>query len=116
MDALAVSIGNAHGEYKQTPHLDFDRLSQIREATDTPLVLHGGSGIPDDQLLKAFSMGIRKFNLGTDYLRNYFRAVQDFASEYEDVPDPVKIIQMPEYVQSRLQPYVENRLRTLCRF
>ena len=116
VDALAVSIGNAHGEYKQTPHLDFDRLSQIREATDTPLVLHGGSGIPDDQLLKAFSMGIRKFNLGTDYLRNYFRAVQDFALEYEDVFDPVKIIQMPEYVQAKLQPYVENRLRTLCRF
>ena len=116
VDALAVSIGNAHGEYKQTPHLDFKRLAQIRDITSIPLVLHGGSGIPDDQLLKAFSMGIRKFNLGTDYLRNYFQAVKEFTLEYDPVSDPVKVIQMPEYVQSRLQPYVENRLKTLCRF
>ena len=116
VDALAVSIGNAHGEYKQTPHLDFERLKQIRDATSTPLVLHGGSGIPDDQLLKAFSMGIRKFNLGTDYLRNYFRALQDFTTEFDTVSDPVKVIQMPEYVQTKLQPYVENRLKTLCKF
>lgn len=116
VDALAVSIGNAHGEYKQTPHLDFERLELIKDATATPLVLHGGSGIPDDQLLKAFSMGIRKFNLGTDYLRNYFRALKDFAAEFDPVADPVKVIQMPEYVQSKLQPYVENRLKTLCRF
>lgn len=115
-DALAVSIGNAHGEYKQTPHLDFERLKQIKDATTTPLVLHGGSGIPDDQLLKAFSMGIRKFNLGTDYLRNYFRALQDFTTEFDTVADSVKVIRMPEYVQSKLQPYVENRLKTLCRF
>lgn len=116
VDALAVSIGNAHGEYKQTPHLDFERLAQIKDVTTTPLVLHGGSGIPDDQLLKAFSLGIRKFNLGTDYLRNYFRALKDFATEFDTAADPVKVIQMPEYVQSKLQPYVENRLKTLCRF
>ena len=116
VDALAVSIGNAHGEYKQTPHLDFERLAQIKDVTTTPLVLHGGSGIPDDQLLKAFSLGIRKFNLGTDYLRNYFRALKDVATEFDTAADPVKVIQMPEYVQSKLQPYVENRLKTLCRF
>ena len=116
VDALAVSIGNAHGEYKQTPHLDFERLAQIKDATTTPLVLHGGSGIPDDQLLKAFSLGIRKFNLGTDYLKNYFRALKDFTTEFDMAADPVKVIQMPEYVQSKLQPYVENRLKTLCRF
>ena len=116
VDALAVSIGNAHGEYKQTPQLDFERLAQIRQATDTPLVLHGGSGIPDDQLQKAFSMGIHKFNLGTDYLRNYFQAVKAFTQEYDTVYDPVKIIEMPEYVQGKLQPYIENRLKTLCRF
>ena len=116
VDALAVSIGNAHGEYKQTPHLDFERLAQIKDVTTTPLVLHGGSGIPDDQLLKAFSLGIRKFNLGTDYLRNYFRALKDFATEFDTAADPVKVIQMPKFVQSKLQPYVENRLKTLCRF
>lgn len=115
-DTLAVSIGNAHGEYKETPHLDIQRLEDIRNATDVPLVLHGGSGIPDDQLLIAFSKGINKFNLGTEFLKNYFKALTDFTAEFADVADPVKVINMPEYVQSKLQPYVENRLKTLCRF
>ncbi len=116
VDTLAVSIGNAHGEYKETPHLDIQRLEDIRNATDVPLVLHGGSGIPDDQLLVAFSKGINKFNLGTEFLKNYFKAVTDFTNEFADVADPVKIINMPEYVQAKLQPYVEGRLKTLCRF
>ncbi len=116
VDTLAVSIGNAHGEYKETPHLDIQRLEDIRNATDVPLVLHGGSGIPDDQLLVAFSKGINKFNLGTDFLRNYFKALTDFTAEYADVADPVRVINMPEYVQAKLQPYVEDRLKTLCRF
>ena len=117
VDSLAVSIGNAHGEYKDTPHLDMERLDQIHAAVpDVPLVLHGGSGIPDDQLLVAFSKGINKFNLGTDYLRRYFAAVSEFVAENAENPDPVKIINMPAYVQEKLQPYVEERLRTLCHF
>ncbi len=116
VDSLAVSIGNAHGDYKETPHLDIARLDAIHAVTDVPLVLHGGSGIPDDQLLVAFSHGVNKFNLGTDYLRNYFQAVKDYVREYDTVADPVKIINMPEYVQAKLQPWVEGRLRTLCRF
>lgn len=117
VDALAVSIGNAHGEYKETPHMDIPRLEAIREATgDMPLVLHGGSGIPDDQLLTAFSKGIRKFNLGTEFLSRYFDALTEFTAEFGPDPDPVKVINMPEYVQAKLQPYVEGRLKTLCRF
>ena len=116
VDTLAVSIGNAHGEYKDTPHLDIQRLEDIRNATDVPLVLHGGSGIPDDQLLVAFSKGINKFNLGTEFLKHYFNALTQFTQDYADDPDPVKVINMPEYVQGKLQPYVEGRLKTLCRF
>ena len=116
VDSLAVSIGNAHGEYRETPHLDIQRLEAIRDATDVPLVLHGGSGIPDDQLLVAFSKGINKFNLGTEFLKHYFEALTEFTTKYADDPDPVKVINMPEFVQGKLQPYVENRLMTLCRF
>lgn len=116
VDSLAVSIGNAHGEYKETPHLDMERLDAIHAATDVPLVLHGGSGIPDDQLLIAFSKGIRKFNLGTEFLGKYFQAVSAFAAENAENPDPVKIIHLPEYAQAKLQPYLEGRLKTLCRF
>ena len=64
---LAVLIGNAHGHYKKTPKLDIERVKAIREATDgTPLVLHGGSGIPDDQVKAAIAAGVRKMNIGTD--------------------------------------------------
>ncbi len=64
---LAVLIGNAHGHYKKTPKLDIERVKAIRKATNnTPLVLHGGSGIPDDQVKAAIAAGIRKMNIGTD--------------------------------------------------
>lgn len=64
---LAVLIGNAHGHYKKEPKLDIDRVKAIREATGgTPLVLHGGSGIPDEQVKAAIKAGIRKMNIGTD--------------------------------------------------
>ena len=64
---LAVLIGNAHGHYKKTPCLDIERVKAIREATNgTPLVLHGGSGIPDEQVKAAIKAGVRKMNIGTD--------------------------------------------------
>jgi len=64
---LAVLIGNAHGHYKKTPNLDIERVKAIREATGgIPLVLHGGSGIPDEQVKAAIKAGIRKMNIGTD--------------------------------------------------
>ena len=64
---LAVLIGNAHGHYKKTPKLDIDRVKAIREATGGfPLVLHGGSGIPDDHVKAAIKAGVRKMNIGTD--------------------------------------------------
>ena len=63
---LAVLVGNAHGHYKKEPKLDIDRIKAIREACGVPLVLHGGSGIPDDQVKAAIAAGIRKMNIGTD--------------------------------------------------
>ena len=64
---LAVLIGNAHGHYKKPPKLDIERVKAIREATGgIPLVLHGGSGIPDEQVKAAVKAGIRKMNIGTD--------------------------------------------------
>ena len=65
-DALAVGIGNAHGIYKGTPNLDFDRLEACRKLGAPPLVLHGGSGIPEEMIKKAISLGIRKINVATE--------------------------------------------------
>lgn len=64
---LAVLIGNAHGHYKKEPKLDIERVKAIRESTNgIPLVLHGGSGIPDEQVKAAIRAGVRKMNIGTD--------------------------------------------------
>ena len=66
VDALAISIGNAHGQYAKLPRFDFPRLAAIRAATGIPLVLHGGSGTPDDELAQAIALGICKVNVATD--------------------------------------------------
>lgn len=73
---LAIMVGTAHGHYKKAPVLAIDRIREIKEATKLPLVLHGGSGIPDDQIRAAIKAGIRKVNFGTDvcfsFLDNLF--------------------------------------------
>ncbi len=66
VDALAIAIGTAHGAYKTAPKLSFDRLAQIRAAVDAPLVLHGGSGLSDDDFRRAVQGGIAKVNIFTD--------------------------------------------------
>ena len=64
VDALAVAIGTAHGFYKSTPKLDFPRLEKIAALTDCPLVLHGGTGVPEDDFVKCVEYGMSKINVG----------------------------------------------------
>ena len=66
VDALAVAVGTAHGKYKKAPVLAVDRIAELHKATNAHLVLHGGSGVPDDQLQAAVKAGIRKVNYATD--------------------------------------------------
>ena len=66
VDALAVAIGTAHGPYKHKPQLDIGRLQSIRAAVDTPLVLHGGSGLSDEDFRRCIQNGIAKVNIFTD--------------------------------------------------
>lgn len=66
VDALAIAIGTAHGVYKKTPTLRIDRLDEITAVSDCPLVLHGGSGTPDDQMQEAIRHGITKINIYSD--------------------------------------------------
>lgn len=65
VDALAIAIGNAHGNYKSTPKLRFDILKQVDNMTDTPLVLHGGTGISPEDFVKCSKTGIKKINIAT---------------------------------------------------
>ena len=66
VDALAIAIGTAHGAYKAKPCLDIERLKEIRANVDTPLVLHGGSGLSDDDFRNTIKEGIAKVNIFTD--------------------------------------------------
>jgi fructose-bisphosphate aldolase class II len=76
VDALAVSVGSAHGEYKFTPHLELDRISEIRDKIETPLVLHGGSGLSEDDFKNGIKNGICKVNIYTDLIKAAGTAVE----------------------------------------
>ena len=75
VSALAIAVGTAHGRYKQAPVLAIDRIAEIKAATNVALVLHGGSGVPDDQIQKAVKAGIRKINFGTDLCYSFLDKV-----------------------------------------
>lgn len=73
VDSLAVSIGTAHGIYKGKPIINFERLKEIRNAVDIPLVLHGGSSTGDDNLAKCTREGICKINIYTDLVNAAYK-------------------------------------------
>ncbi len=78
IDALAVAIGNAHGNYPVLPSLRFDILEQIHNKVEIPLVLHGGTGITDAMFRKAISLGIRKINIATASFDSLARYAKDY--------------------------------------
>ncbi len=90
IDSLAVAIGTAHGFYKGTPKLDFERLALIRANVSVPLVLHGSSGIADEDIIKAISLGICKVNFATELRAAYSDAVKNCISQAPSVYDPKK--------------------------
>ena len=90
VDSLAIAIGTAHGMYKGEPKLDLDRLSEIREVVSVPLVLHGGSGIPDSKVQESIRRGICKVNYATELRIAYTDGVKKYLSENPDTIDPKK--------------------------
>lgn len=94
IDALAVAIGNAHGKYQGQPKLDFERLDQINQIARIPLVLHGGSGIPDNDLQTAIKLGISKINFFTGMsqaaMETTQTALNDNPELYDSYPELIK--------------------------
>ncbi len=90
IDSLAVAIGTAHGFYKGTPKLEFERLAEIRNNVSVPLVLHGTSGVPDEDVMKAISLGICKVNFATELRVAYSDAVKACIQQDPSVYDPKK--------------------------
>ena len=80
LDALAICIGNVHGKYLREPELDFGRLSSIRDAVSVPLVLHGGSGLPESMVRRSIELGVRKLNVNTELRNAYLGSLRDSLS------------------------------------
>ena len=76
VDCLAVAVGTSHGVYVHTPKLHFDRLDTLNEISTVPMVMHGGSGTPDDQIKKAVERGICKLNIYSEMLSAYYGALK----------------------------------------
>lgn len=81
VDALAVAVGTAHGLYRCEPKLDFDRLRCIHRQAKVPLVLHGGSGLPEDSVRKAIELGITKVNIATELNVAFLEATKDIVQQ-----------------------------------
>lgn len=107
IDSLAPALGSVHGFYKGEPNLDFVTMEEINENLPIPLVLHGGTGIPDDKIEKAISCGISKININTDLQSVWSKAVRKFLDENKDVYDPRKIIGSGEQaIKNRIEEIV----------
>lgn len=109
VDSLAVAIGSAHGMYKRPPNLDLLRLQTIYEATNVPLVLHGGSGIPEAQIRESLKYGISKINFDTELRLAFTQGLKDGVNQYED--DPFSAILVAKHA---LRQVVREKVR-FCR-
>ncbi|MDN5342242.1 MAG: tagatose 1,6-diphosphate aldolase GatY/KbaY [Oceanotoga sp.] len=88
IDSLAVAIGTAHGLYKNKPKLDFERLKTINKKVNIPLVLHGASDLPDDDVIKCIEYGINKVNIATELKVPFSKAVRKYLVDHPDESDP----------------------------
>ena len=96
VDMLAPAIGSVHGVYKGEPKLDFELLTSLKNNINIPLVLHGGSGIPEDKIIKAIKLGISKININTELQQAWHEGVLKFVENKKEVYDPRKIISSGE--------------------
>ena len=92
VDCLAPALGSVHGPYKGEPKLGFKEMLEIKEKTNMPLVLHGGSGIPDYQIKEAISRGTSKINVNTECQQEWSKIVREVIANDSKVYDPRKII------------------------
>lgn len=92
IDSLAPALGSVHGLYKGKPNLDFKTMKEINDNLEIPLVLHGGTGISDNDIKKAIECGISKININTELQIAWHNDVVKFVKEFESVYDPRKVI------------------------
>lgn len=112
VDALAVGIGTAHGFYVGRPEINFDRLGEIAGRVSTPLVLHGGTGIPDEDIRRGISLGISKVNVGTIIHVTYMRTLK---RELEAAGENPYTLDVMKKVLPSVKAVVLDRINAIAR-
>jgi len=108
VDALAVMVGSAHGTYKVEPKLDIARIAAIKAKTGVPLVLHGGSGIPDVEIRAAVAAGIRKINVATDVCQAFYSAFRGLPADDPAFSKPLDVFM--KLVKEKLSAFMADRI------
>ena len=107
VDYLAIGVGTAHGVYKGTPHVNTDLIATIRDLVHIPLVLHGTSGVPDEQVTTSVKNGICKVNYATDLRIAFTKGIKEFMAEHPEAFDPKKYAKQG---MAEVQKYVEQKI------
>lgn len=108
VDALAPAVGSLHGIYLSEPKINFERIKEISDSTNIPLVLHGGTGIPEETLHKAINLGIAKLNINTALQVAWAKAVRIYLNENSDIYDPRKVVGAGEKaIKNVIDYYIE---------
>ena len=110
VDSLAVGIGTAHGVYKGTPKVNLARLQEIHDVVDIPLVLHGTSGVPDEQVMCCVKSGICKVNYATDLRIAFTKGVKHYMQDNPEAFDPKSYARTG---MAEVQAYVEQKMDML---
>ena len=108
VDSLAVGIGTAHGFYATKPKLNFQRLSEVNEAIQIPLVLHGGTGLPDEDIKRAISLGINKVNIGTIIHCTYMNSLKEELNARDKNPYTLEVMRP---VKKKIKEVVKERIK-----
>lgn len=109
VDYLAIAVGTAHGVYKGTPELDFDRIQTIKNRIQIPVVLHGASGVPVEDIQKAVSLGVNKINIDTELRQAFQQAIHKVVKETPDLYDPRKMLAP---TTEAMKQVVKGKMRT----
>ncbi|WFQ90046.1 class II fructose-bisphosphate aldolase [Mycoplasma feriruminatoris] len=110
VDALAIAIGTSHGVFKSSPNLNFDRIKQIRNAINTPLVLHGSSGLCENDLKKAIKAGICKINIGTDLKLAYANSLKQW---FKDNPNDYDARKFNRFAIDEMKKVIKDKLEII---
>lgn len=110
-DCLAVAIGTAHGSYPKNmiPKLDFERLKELKNALDVPLVLHGGSGAGEENIRKAVALGINKINVCTDLMNHAKDSMLEILKREPDI----QYMELNEAVEDSMKTFIKNYMRMI---